>query len=323
MTLTVKVSVNVQNLCCDLTLAAFTSDGLDNVELQEIVKEVTFVDTMLKAAIKEITKEGGAPEHKIGPWGKPWSRKIKLTVIPKNPLMRTVTMINHHTAPWAPISGNSESRVRKETICSAIAEHCIVTEYRLPLLMNQKSASAFTRANLEVALSLHTDTNKARHVKDDDEPSLERHIIHWSDEIEIDTMKAQALKFDCIEENKRNVRITSRKKDYDSIKKVIAALHSCSFAWPPRPDSTVSFSRPRSVRPDIETPLGEIVTLSTRLHLSLTNTHADIAHMYIQETYRERVPAPRTSLLLPRRNRPQQHDETRQVHFRVQTSKDL
>ncbi|KAG9310708.1 hypothetical protein JVU11DRAFT_9304 [Chiua virens] len=266
-------------------------DVSENPTLHEIVKEVTFVDNLLKSVIKEVTKDGSAPEHKSAAWGKSWSRKIKLPPAPSNPLARTVTMINSHTAPWGATSGNSESRIRKETICSAIAELCITTEYRIPLLMNPNSACAFTRANLEIALSMHTDTHKARHIKAANEPLLERFVIHWPDEIEIDTMKAQASTFDSVEENKRSVRIYSRKKDYDSIKRVIAALHSCPFAWSTATDSSLSLSKSRSVHPDIEIPLREIVMKLTecafqhREQAFVSLDHVDLNDMTTQDKF--------------------------------------
>ncbi|KAG9308071.1 hypothetical protein JVU11DRAFT_12581 [Chiua virens] len=112
--------------------------------------------------------------------------------------------------------------------------------------------------------SMHTDPSKSRGIMNDDEDDDLRYIIHWPDGIDVDTMKLKDVVFNSVEENRRNIRIATRKKDYDSIKKVINALQSCPPAWPLGSESRKDTpSKSRAVRAELDAPLREIVKILT------------------------------------------------------------
>ncbi|KAG9308161.1 hypothetical protein JVU11DRAFT_12466 [Chiua virens] len=94
------------------------------------------------------------------------------------------------------------------------------------------------------------------------------------DGIDVDTMKLKDVVFDSVEENRRNIRIATRKKDYDSIKKVINALQSCPPAWPLGSESRKDTpSKSRAVRAELDAPLREIVKKSFNMSLDVNVSH--------------------------------------------------
>ncbi|KAG9319010.1 hypothetical protein JVU11DRAFT_1130 [Chiua virens] len=246
-----------------MTAQQLESSNAPQPELVEINKEIGVVDDALKAAIKQVFRDG-IPDQRAVEWGKRWSCKIHVQPPSASPMYRTLTILNYHTATWGSPSGNSEARSRRETICSTIIEFCIINDYQRQLLHEAHSASAFMRSALEITLSMHTNPSKSRGIVDNDEDDDLCYIIHWPDGIDVDTMKLKDVVFDSVEENRRNIRIATRKKDYDSIKKVINVLQLCPPAWPLGSESRKDTpSKSHAVHAELDAPLREIVKILT------------------------------------------------------------
>ncbi|KAF8125067.1 hypothetical protein EV363DRAFT_1105774, partial [Boletus edulis] len=194
------------------------------------------------------------------PWLDSWWRQIKIDIPKKlhnKDIYRTATLLNYHTGYWGPTSAPSEARARKETTSVAIAEFCTILNYRVPLLCNTQSSAAHIRTLLELSLSFAINGETARQGK----AGL---IFTWPDGIVFDSKDAFELSFDVDTENSRSLLNASRKRDQESIQKIINLVQSTPVAWPvvdenDEDEETPTTSKSQAVRANVATILENLV----------------------------------------------------------------
>jgi hypothetical protein len=132
----------------------------------------------------------------------PWRRSLTITGIQKA-FTRTVPLLNYHTAPWGKTLDPSESRMRKETISSALTEYGAIVKYRINLLNKEDSATAWICAYIDTMLTSAIQKGKGRQYPGGVEGL---HTITWPDGMEYDSMKIpDKIPFNVLDENERSL----------------------------------------------------------------------------------------------------------------------
>lgn len=247
---------------------------------KELYMEVMIIDDKIKSILKGKNTYGNSKD-----WMSPWHRLVHITGLPKV-FSRSLPYLNFHTRPWGNTSNSSESRIRKETISSAIVEYSSVMLYRPKLLQMKDSSAGWIRASIDSFLATGTMEGKGRPLPGGQEETTPLiRTISWPDGLEYDhdtVLKFSNSPFNILTETFRLERRLARERDTLSIQKIIKALQSCPPAWDVSPGqdlNTISSSNGRALRPEIREKANELIQVSIifRFYLSLS-LHALTSH---------------------------------------------
>lgn len=226
-------------------------------------KELNMEVMVMDEKVKAITR-GKSLLRNTKDWMVPWRRTVHITGLPKA-FSRALPFLNYHTSQWGKSTDPSESRSRKETICSALAEYTTVMKYRHDLFKKDDSASAWIRAYIDTNLVTVVAKGKGRPYSSAEGQEDAVYTLTWPDGIDYDHAKIPEISpFNIVVETSLIERKLSRERDTDSIQKIIRAIQMCPPAWnvvPGEDLNDVSAPRGRMIRPEILQKAKELITV--------------------------------------------------------------
>lgn len=234
----------------------------DPRHLTSLTDEATQLNMVLSTSIKNAklsSRSRVGARAQLDEWTQPWVRSISFSpddYAKKSPSFRALSFLSYHTFEWLSVSGNNESRFRREAVNAAIHEHCVVFGYRDALLSHTEGGAAVIRATLErvvVPFMLEGKGTKAPH------PDRKR-LLSWPDQIVFDSNAAYAKAprfhlFSELGKRDRRVKMSSQKK---SIVSVVTAVNNCDFAC----DSSTSTQKNKVLFSEIREALNNLVVVS-------------------------------------------------------------
>ena len=271
-----------------------TLDEQDPVK-KALIDEHAHVTSILGASIKPLRAEASktkASSLAQPMWCEPWRRSFEFhkDLDLSDTLSRTKSFLLFHTLEWTSVSGNNESRIRREIASAAIHEYCVVRGYRPALLADVDGGAATLRYTLErIVFPCLIDGKGTPAPKGD----VCKRLLTWPDAVQYDSLSvanANAGFKLSVELNraKRRVKIVQQKK---AVMNVVRAVRNCELAWSPFTSTLTSTSsssaphqkkkkRSKTLRPEIKEAFENLVKVShSSPHTSLSTTDSDHTHI--------------------------------------------